>query len=133
MGTAAEIGEIALCIHGNVCSFGHSFDQIKFIHIILELFQSLLTADFMTDNVLGALDALLHFLLNLGQIIIADDIIAKIDIIIETFLNDRTDPEFRLRVKMLDGLRHQMGTAVIEHVQLGIFLEINHVCFPPEN
>ena len=84
----------------------------------------------MTDNALAVLGKLFHFLFDLRQIFITDDIVTEVDIIIETFLNDRTDPELGMRIKMLDGLSHHVGTAVIQHIQFFVFFEIDHIILP---
>ena len=130
MRPAAEVSKVPLRIHGNRCALFHPFNQINFVGIILELFQCFLSGNLMADNALVILGAFLHFLFNLRKIFVANDILAKIDVIVETFFYNRSDPELGLRIQVFDSLCHQMGTAVVERVQLFVFLEINHVVLP---
>ena len=127
MRAAAEIGVISLRIAGDdLLVLIHAIDQIELVRIILEHLESFRLRDFMTYNLLAILGKLLHLFLDSRQIFIADHVIAEVHIIIESFFDYRSDPELRLRIQMLHGLCHQMGTAVIENMQFLIFLEIDH-------
>ena len=83
----------------------------------------------MTNNLLAALGNFLHLYLNGSDIFISDNIVTQIHIIVETFCNNRSNPELSLRIEMFDCLSHQMCTGMVQHFQLFIFFKINHCTY----
>ncbi len=126
--STAEICEITLFITGNITVF-QSVDQIQLIFIILEHFLCFFLGNFLTDNFLTGFADLFHFLFDLFNIFITDDIISKIHIIIEPFRYNRSYPEFSLWIQMLDRLCHHMGAGMVECLQLFVFFKVYHFRF----
>ena len=64
------------------------------------------------------LDDLLHFLLDLFQILGRELLIAQVDVIVEAVLGGGTEGKVCLGIQALDGLGHDMGGGVAQNVQL---------------
>ena len=60
---------------------------------------------------------LLHLGLNAGQILVGQLGIAEIDVIVKAVLGRRAEGKIRLRVQPLDGLRHNVGRRMAQHMQ----------------
>ena len=85
-------------------------DKIDLVFIVLEHFQSFISCQFSSDDPLAILGDLFHLFFESRQILVLDDIFTQIDVIIESVFNYRADPEFGMRIKMLDSLSQQVRT-----------------------
>ena len=127
MRSTAQVCEITLIVYCDIAIF-QIRDQIQLVLIILEHFHGFFLGNLPTDDLLAGFGNFLHFLFNVLDVFITNYIITKINIIIETFCNNRSYPEFGIGIQMLDCLCHQMCTGVVQCVQSFVFFEIYH-CF----
>ena len=114
MRTSAKVCKITLLIAGNrtILQIG---DQVQLILIILKHFHCFCLGNLFPHDLLAGLGNLLHFLLDRGKVcLIPDNVIAQIHIIVEALCYNRSYPELRLRIQMLDCLCHQMCAGMIQ-------------------
>ena len=111
--STTQIGEISLIVYSDVAVFQIA-DQIQLIHIVLKHFHSFCLGYFSSVDLLAFLADLLHLFFDGSDHFVVDHIVAKIDIIIESFLYHRSYPEFCMRVQMLYCLCHNMCAGMIE-------------------
>ena len=130
MRAAAQIREIPLGVAADHrIVFVHVPNQIELVRIVLEHLQRFRFRDFMPDNTLAILGDLLHFFFNFRQIFLMQHIVAQVDVIVKAVGNHRSNPELCVRIQMFDSLRQQMRTAVVEHMQMLVFFDVDHSSF----
>ena len=125
MRSSAKICKISLLIACNISIFQIG-NQIKLILIILKHLQCFFLGNLLTDNLKTSLCNLLHFLLDCSQVLFLKYVITKINIIVESFCNNWSYPEFCLWIQMLDRLCHHMGTGMVKCLQLFVFFKVYH-------
>jgi hypothetical protein len=113
---AAEIGEIALFVDRDLLAFVLG-DELLLIRIVGEDLLGFFGGDFLADEGDVLFGEFLHLFLDRGEIRFGDGLIAEIDIVVVAFLDGRAESEFGVRIKVDDGLRHQMRGRVIEHLE----------------
>ena len=115
--TAAEVGEITLSVSGNGAVFQLA-DKLAFIRLapIAESLQRIGFADFATHDVLFAPCQFQHLVFNAFEVLVGDFVVARVDVVVETIFNGRTDAEFHAREEFLKRFGEQMGRRMPEGV-----------------
>ena len=109
MRSTAEVCEVTLVIHCDVAVL-KSVYKVKLIHIVLEHLKSFSLSNLSSENLLAFLADLLHLLLDSCDNLIIYSHIAKVDIVVKSFLYNRSYPELSVRIKVLNSLCHNMCT-----------------------
>ena len=73
------------------------------------------------------LDDLAHLFFDVGQILVAQLLVAQIDIVVEAVLGGRAEGKISLRIQALDGLCHNVSSGVTDNVQLLILRALVHM------
>ena len=123
MRAGAEVGKIALLIEADRFAFRQVFDEFHLVGFFLFLHQGdrFRARQFKTLDGPVFLDDLLHFLFDLRKVVLGDGRF-KIDIIIEAVRDRRADGKLRRGIQPLDGLGHDMGSAVAERGKTAFFV-----------
>ena len=117
MRTTAEVGEVALGICGDCAVFKFA-DELAFVGFaaVTEHLQGIGLGDIAAHDRLFGACKLEHFLFYLGEVGCCNLIFARVDVIVETILDGRTDAEFNTGIKLLKGFGQQVRRAVPEGV-----------------
>jgi hypothetical protein len=113
--STAKIGEISLVIAGDRAILQIA-DKVQLVLVILKKLQGLCLGDLSADDLLTALCYLFHFFLDSGDILVTDNILSQIDVIVKAFGYYGAYPELCLRIQVLNSLRHEMGTGMVQGV-----------------
>ena len=118
MRTAAEIHVVALTVQRNRFTGRNGFNDLGFVVFAdrLEELDRFITVHFFTLDLQIALDDLIHFLFDFGQIFKRQRMRHR-EVIIETVFNNRSDCDLSVREQFLDCLRHQMGGRVTDNLK----------------
>ena len=73
------------------------------------------------------LDDLAHLFFDVGQILVAQLLVAQIDIVVEAVLGGGAEGKVRLRVQALDGLCHDVGCGMADDVQFLVLRALVHM------
>ena len=111
--STTEVGKVSLIVNGDISVF-QICDQIQFVRIIGEHFQCFFFGNFTANDLFAGFYHFFHLFCDLFNVLITDHIIAKIDIIIESFRNNRSNPELCLWIQMFDCLSHHMGAGMVQ-------------------
>ena len=113
VGPAAEVGESALRVEGDRAVL-EILEQVElvFVSFLLEVSDGLRLRHVAPDVLALLLGQLQHLLLDRRKILVAEDVVAEIDVVIEPALHGRSHPELHARVECLERLGHQVRTAV---------------------
>ena len=116
--TAAHVSVFFVVVKADGVAFADALDDLLLVRLIalLESGHGLVTRDILTHHIVLAVDQLLHALLD-GLEIFRGDRAAKVDVVIETVIDDRADGHLGLRVELLDGMTDQVRAGVTNHVQ----------------
>ena len=106
MRACTKVCEITLCITGNIAVFQIG-NQIQFVAVIFEHFQSFFFGNLMTNDLFTGFGNFFHLFFDCCDILITDNVIAKIDIVVESLCYNRSNPEFCLWIQVFDCLSHQ--------------------------
>ena len=115
VGTTAEVREPTLRVEGDRAVL-QILEQIElvFVSLVLEVGDGLGLRHVAPDVLALLLGQFQHLLLHGREILVAEDVIAEIDVVVEAALHSRSHPELDARVKDLEGLGHQVRAAVPE-------------------
>ena len=113
MRSPTQVNELPLLITGD-CTILQITDQIDFVGVILEHFQSLFLGNLLSYDTLAVLGNLFHFLFDFRKILFLNYFITQVNIIIEALTDDRPYPEFCLWIQALYRLCHHMCTGMIQ-------------------
>ena len=113
--TGAEICEVALFIHGNLSIFRKVIDQhnLVILSLVLEELQCFIAADYFLYQWNVFLGNLGHFLFNGCEIFLAENM-GRVQIIVETVINSRSDGKLGAWEQVLDSLGHHMGSGMTQ-------------------
>ena len=114
--SAAKIGKFALRIESNRRVLGQFFNKFDFVSFVLLFHKSKRFRagnDLANKRIIG-LDDRVHFLFYCLEIGVRYRLI-KVDIVVETVLDGRTDRKFSVLVKSFNRLRHNVRCAVTIH------------------
>ncbi|MNM90269.1 hypothetical protein D3C81_1025190 [compost metagenome] len=114
--TAAHVHVFLVVVHahrGDV--FGHVFDQAQLVVLAtrLEDFNHFRTWRHLLDDVVIGRDQLRHALLDRHHVVRRERALA-VDVVVETFGDDRADHHLGVRVQLLDRMAHQMRARVTD-------------------
>ena len=129
MGSDAHIHILALLEEaelGLVSQICHVLDLV----VLLTLLHQLLSLGTGQDEGLDGqvlLDDLAHLFFDVGQILVAQLLVAQIDIVVEAVLGGRAEGKISLRIQALDGLCHNVSSGVTDNVQLLILRALVHM------
>ena len=118
MRSTAKIGKAALRICGDVAvfQFGNQFTLVSFASVAEHL-QSICLGYALAHKLLLACSQFNHFLFDGRQIALFDcHAIPRINVVIESVLNGRTDTELNARIKFLQSLCQQVRACMPESV-----------------
>jgi len=73
------------------------------------------------------LDDLAHLFFDVGQILVAQLLVAQIDVVVEAVLGGGAEGKVRLRVQALDGLCHDVGCGMADDVQFLVLRALVHM------
>ena len=115
MRASAEVGKCALRVSGDmsILKFG---DELTFVGLaaVAKHLQSIILRDVVAHDSLLAGYKFLHLLFNLWEVFGCDFVFARIDVIVETIFDCRTDAEFHTGVKLLECLSQKVSRRVPE-------------------
>ena len=129
MGSDAHIHVLALLEEaelGLVGQIRHVLDLV----VLLALFHQLHGLGAGQDEGLDGqilLDDLAHLFFDVCQILVAELLVAQIDIVVEAVLGGRAESKVSLRIQALDGLRHDVGCGVTDNVQFLVLRALVHM------
>ena len=98
--------------------------------VLLTLLHQLLSLGAGQDEGLDGqvlLDDLAHLFFDVGQILVAQLLVAQIDIVVEAVLGGRAEGKISLRIQALDGLCHNVSSGVTDNVQFLILRALVHM------
>ena len=128
VGTAAEIGERILRIGGDLLALGQLLDELQLVRLVLEELSRLRPAH------RGALEGVVaghdgaHPLLHPRQVLGAQGP-GKLEVVVEAFLDCRTDGELRAGENLEDRLCHHVGEGMAD-LQEPVLFHFVHVVPP---
>ena len=124
MWSLAEIKEVTILVGGEhlILVF---IDEFLLVFVVLEGNTSLIGGDVFTDIWVILFGAFLHLGLDAREVLFGDFGIAEIDVIVITFFDRRTITEFASWIQMGESLGHEVGGAVVKHLEslFGAFLD----------
>ncbi|MNO25723.1 hypothetical protein D3C76_155660 [compost metagenome] len=116
--TAAHVDVFFVIVQAHGLLVRHVFDQAQLVVFAtgLEHFDHFGARSDFLDHVVIFLDQLLHALFDGGQVVRGERTFEG-DVVIETFVDDRTDDHFGGRVQLLDRVANQVGARVANDLQ----------------
>ena len=127
MRATAEVSKIALGVCSNGAILKVLLDMFALVVLAssLELLESLRLGHLTTNHGLVLLSQLAHLLLNLGEVVLRDDLtLGRHYIIEETILDSRAETELDARIKFLECLGQQVGRSVPKSVLAFLVFEL---------
>ena len=115
MGAAAEVGEVALTVERDRFTLRDGFNEFGLVLFaeIREELHGFVAGHLDAFDLDVALDDLVHALLD-GLEVLGGERTAVGEVVVEAVFNGRPDRDLGFRVKLLHGLRHQMGGRVTD-------------------
>ena len=135
MGANAHVDVVALLVERDAGVLGKVADVLDLV-LLATLLHELdgLGARKLEHGELEVLLAdLLHLGLDGGQVVLADLLVAKVDVVVEALLGGRAVGEVRLGVQALDGLGQNVGRGVTDDVGDLVCRALVHVTVVVEN
>ncbi|MCY1264939.1 hypothetical protein D9M70_133070 [compost metagenome] len=116
--TAAHVDVFFVIVQAHGLLVRHVFDQAQLVVFAtgLEHFDHFGARSDFLDHVVIFLDQLLHALFD-GRQVVRSERTLEGDVVIETFIDDRTDDHFGGRVQLLDRVANQVGARVANDLQ----------------
>ena len=129
VGSDAHIHVLALLEEAELGLLGQIRHVLDLV-VLLALFHQLHGLGAGQDEGLDGqilLDDLAHLFLDVCQILVAELLVAQIDVVVEAVLGSGAEGEISLRIQALDGLRHDVGCGVADNVQFLILRALVHM------
>ena len=129
VGSDAHIHVLALLEEaelGLIGQISHVLDLVVFLALFHQLHGLGAGQDEGLDGQI-LLDDLAHLFFDVCQILVAELLVAQIDIVVEAVLGSGAEGEISLRIQALDGLRHDVGCGVADNVQFLILRALVHM------
>ena len=118
MRAAAKVSERILGVGRDGFVFRQTFNQLDLVRLVLEQFQRLCPGNFLAHKLVVPRKNAAHFLLDKGKISLAGLVVCgKVEIIVKTIVDCRTDGNPSTREKIQHRFCHHMRTAVAHHLQ----------------
>ena len=113
--SCAQVSELALGIEADRLVLRKILDQLHFVRLVflLEVLDSLVSRHCILFDLKILLDDLLHLCLDLLQVFCRQRSIS-VYVIVETICDRRSDRQFCIRIKSLDGLSHDVRRCMAE-------------------
>jgi len=118
VGAAAEIDEIALAVERDLLAFGNRRDDFGFVllsHVAEEL-DRFVAPHHRAFDFDVPLRELAHALFDRSEILRRERPFVR-KIVVKAVLDDRADRHLRVREKLFDGVREQVGARVADHIE----------------
>ena len=129
VGSDAHIHVLALLEEAELGLIGQISHVLDLV-VLLALFHQLHGLGAGQDERLDGqvlLDDLAHLFFDVCQILVAELLVAQIDVVVEAVLGSGAEGEISLRIQALDGLRHDVGCGVTDNVQFLILRALVHM------
>ena len=110
---------------GLVLQISHVLDLVLFAALLHQLDGLVTGQDEGLDRQVFLAD-LLHFLLDGGQVLVGQLGVAQVHVIVEAVVGGRTKGKVCLGVQALDGLCHDVGCGVAQHMQFLVLRALGH-------
>mmetsp|Transcript_14672 Transcript_14672/g.21589 ORF Transcript_14672/g.21589 Transcript_14672/m.21589 type:complete len:372 (-) Transcript_14672:176-1291(-) len=119
MWPAAEVDQVPVAVHGGEAVVRDLVgDQAHFERVELEHLQGVLFAQHQALELVLLLDLLLHHLLNVGELLVRDDMLPHVAVVVEPVLQGRADGQVAPILLLQSTAQHVAG-GVPEH-RLGV-------------
>ena len=129
VGSDAHIHVLALLEEAELGLIGQIRHVLDLV-VLLALFHQLHGLGAGQDEGLDGqvlLDDLAHLFFDVCQILVAELLVAQIDIVVEAVLGSGAEGKVSLRIQALDGLRHDVGCGVADNVQFLVLRALVHM------
>ena len=128
VGPDAHVDVLALLVEaelGLIGQVGDVLDLVMLAPLLHELDGLVPGQDERLDGQILLAD-LLHFLLDGGQVLVAELGVAQVHVIVKAVLGGGAEGEIRLGIQPLDGLGHDVGRGVAQNVQFLFLRALGH-------
>ena len=129
VGSDAHIHVLALLEEAELGLIGqirHVLDLVVLLALLHQLHSLVTGQDEGLDGQIFLAD-LAHLFFDVGQILVAQLLVAQIDVVVEAVLGSGAEGKVSLRIQALDGLRHDVGCGVTDNVQFLVLRALVHM------